>query len=143
MGTTILGVFDSQEYARQAITELRERLQNQNVAIIMREGQPETAAKDDWNLTRTWSDLARDTMELAQSSGELAGRVVGATLSSMFAVPAMMAAALAPVAATTRISPRQERDSRIMISVQGTDSIGEALDILKRYGAREINTYSN
>lgn len=143
MGTTILGVFDSQEYARQAITELRERLQNQNVAIIMRESQLEATGQEDWNLTRTWSDLARDTMELVQSSGQLAGRVAGTALSSMFAFPAMVAAAFTPAIAPRSYSPRQERDSKIMVTVQGTDSVGEAIDILKRFGAREINTYSN
>ncbi|MFZ5626625.1 MAG: hypothetical protein ACOY3H_04715 [Bacillota bacterium] len=142
MGTTILGVFDSPEHARQAITELRDRLQNQNVAIIMRESQPE-AIQEDWNLPQTWNDLARDTMQLAQSSGQLAGRVVGATLSTMFAFPAMITSALTPVTSGRAYSWRSERDSRVMVTVQGTDSVGEALDILKRNGAREINTYSN
>ncbi|MFZ3170384.1 MAG: hypothetical protein WA118_00120 [Carboxydocellales bacterium] len=94
MSTTIVGVFNSRQQAEDALYSLRNQLEAQNVAIIVRDD--ETASKQMSTgmagglSTNIMGQLTQNAMELGGTAGQLAGRVAALAATAAFTLPAAM-----------------------------------------------------
>lgn len=94
MSTTIVGVFNSRQQAEDALYTLRNQLEAQNVAIIVRDD--ETASKQMSTgmagglSTNIMGELTQNAMELGGTAGQLAGRVAALAATAAFTLPAAM-----------------------------------------------------
>jgi hypothetical protein len=94
VSTTIVGVFNSRQQAEDALYSLRNQLEAQNVAIIVRDD--ETASKQMSTgmagglSTNLMGQLTQNAMELGGTAGQLAGRVAALAATAAFTLPAAM-----------------------------------------------------
>lgn len=112
MSTTIVGVFGSRQQAEDALYALRNQLESQNVAIIVRNDEmgisqmsagmtvrnPSANSMVNGTMagvmnampTNLIGELTQDAMELGGTAGQLVGRVAALAATATFTLPAVM-----------------------------------------------------
>lgn len=111
MSTTVVGVFSSRQQAEDAIYALRNQLESQNVAIIVRNEETgtnqlsngmaanvmasgmstgSTSGGVNTMPTTLMGELTQDAMQLGGTAGQLVGRVAALAATATFTLPAAM-----------------------------------------------------
>jgi len=161
--TTVLGFFDNQTKADEAIEELRQKFQHNNISIMLR-GQnvispANTYPSANLNIVQQFSN---QTTKLGETTGGVMGRMAGMTMGAMMAFPMMMANTMMnavssmtsmgmnmtlPAGSMTTADNTQSvtgtSDNRVTLTIQSNDDISYAQHILKSHGAKEVSTYSS
>ncbi|MDA8233581.1 MAG: hypothetical protein M0Z31_02000 [Clostridia bacterium] len=163
MPTTVLGFFNNQAKADDAIEELRQKFKKNNVSIMSRNQTipSPVSASGSLNVIQQFSSQAT---KMGETAGGVMGRMAGMTMGAMMSVPMMMInTMMSTVSGMTSMGPNMAMmpgantgsavmitdnttgaaDNKITVTIQSDEDISYAQHVLKSHGAKEVNSYSS
>ncbi|MHB8170581.1 MAG: hypothetical protein ACYDG6_03445 [Thermincolia bacterium] len=163
MPTTVLGSFDNQTKADDAIDELRQKFKKNNISIMSRNQNPMSPVTSSGSL-KVMQQFSYQATKMGEAAGGVMGRMAGMTMGAMMSVPMMMVNTMMstvssmtsmgaapgmsqaiPTAnmSSTGMVTENTTNSEIKVTIQSDEDISYAQHVLKSHGAKEVNSYSS
>jgi len=159
MGSVVLGVFDSRDQAERAAQELRNKGFHKDISLVAKE---EGGKIEETRMGGEEGDTAIEGVTTGGALGGLAGLAAGAgalaipgigPLVAMGPIAGLLSGAVTGGLAGGLIDwgvPEEEgkqieediKQGKTLLTVQGSEPrLNEASEILRRYGAHDVNIY--
>ena len=163
MPTTVLGSFDNQTKADEAIDELRQKFKKNNVSIMSRNQNPMSPITGSGSLN-VMQQFSFQATKMGETAGGVMGRMAGMTMGAMMSVPMMMVNTMMSTVSgmnsmgagpgmsqampttnmgSTEMATNNPSQSGITVTIQSDEDISYAQHVLKSHGAKEVNSYSS